>query len=305
MDTESGECLSATQQFKECGKNTDWEKTIEASNLSAVLDGTMRQNRREMEASDLHKARVASLTPDPATPDLSSAGSSDNEHDTTLKYEEREVQRREVTEAFVEAVYDFRIEDQATTDGQMRCTTTQLDTLASEVGTCEREMSFEKTRCDAEIQNIRDACDDEVTNMQDNYNSMGLEVETLRTKTKQLREDGKKACSYYLREHQKVRDQDKVISNKIEVAEALHKRALLAEQKTKDVKEEMDQLKAKMAKQQAHTIQSHDGTAAEISPHSRPQVTSKQTESKYWFAEQRKRDELISHQKGLAEGRAC
>ena len=35
-----------------------------------------------------------------------------------------------------------------------------------------------------------------------------------------------------------------MISIKIEAAETLHKRALLAEQKTKDAKEEMDQLKA-------------------------------------------------------------
>ena len=171
-----------------------------------------------MEASDLHKARVASLTSDSSTLDQSLAGSSDNEHDTTLNYEEREVRRRQVTEAFVEAVYKFRIEDQATTDGQMRCTTTQLDTLASELSTCEREMGLEKMRCDAEVQNIRDACDSEVTDMQDNCNIMGQEIDALRTRSKQLRDDGQKACSYYLKEHQKVRDQDKVISIKIEAA---------------------------------------------------------------------------------------
>ena len=83
-DAKSGACLSATRQPGECGNDANWNQTIEASKISAILDVTTRQKRSEVEASDLHKARVASLTPDSSLPDQSLAGSSDSEYDTTL-----------------------------------------------------------------------------------------------------------------------------------------------------------------------------------------------------------------------------
>ena len=46
-----------------CGNDDDLNQTIEASKLSAILDNTTRQKRCETEASNLHKARVASMTP--------------------------------------------------------------------------------------------------------------------------------------------------------------------------------------------------------------------------------------------------
>ena len=81
-------------QDLQSGEDDDLNQTIEASimeasRVSAIVDETTRRNRCETEASDLHRARVASLTPAPSSErvaslipdssssDLSSAGSSE------------------------------------------------------------------------------------------------------------------------------------------------------------------------------------------------------------------------------------
>ena len=74
QNTQSGACLSANRQSGESGNDVNWKQTVEASKISAILDGTTRLKRNEEEASDLHKARVASLSPDPSLPDQSLAG---------------------------------------------------------------------------------------------------------------------------------------------------------------------------------------------------------------------------------------
>ena len=199
QNTQSGACLSANRQSGESGNDVNWKQAVEASKTSAKLDETTRLKRDEEEASELHKARVASLSPDSSLPDPSSAGLPDSEYDTPLNndycphdleiiipttgarsvstVQRLQAGQQEATEArrrlVTETVHKFLAEEQATTEVQRRLTTTQLTTLANELGACEREKGIDKMRYDAEVQNMRDTCDSEVTDMQDECNNMG------------------------------------------------------------------------------------------------------------------------------------
>ena len=122
-------------------------------------------------------------------------------------------------------------------------------------------------------------------------------ADTVHAKTKQLKDDGRMVCELYMKEQQMVIQQERMITQKVETAHEMCKRALRAEQAQKEAKEEKDTSISMKAECHAKIVRPHDGTAAVGTPHSRPQVKSNQLKSKYWFDEQEKREELLTLQK--------
>ena len=162
--------------------------------ISAISDGTTRLKRNEEEASDLHKARVASLSPNPSLPDQSLTGLPDvSKVQTIMQLEEELMQLRQGQAEQNKTLHEFHEHQKEEFETRQNLTATQLTLLANELYACEREMQADKKKTDFKAGDMRGAC-----------KAMGQEIDELHAKTKQLRDDGKMVCDLYMKEKQMV-----------------------------------------------------------------------------------------------------